>query len=401
MSFFQVQPAGAYFPPPHNTRGVRNTLFLTNTGTETLVFKVRSSNPERFVVKPTAGFIGPTSAARIIVTLKRTDTDLSGCTKDRFRISVKAAAKMEGHPANRNDAKHIWESLKDSPMLSESDIMCSYGADVPANATVTFVAADAEDVAASEAAASPQTARGVPANQSVPPSSGMSAANRVSFGGEGGASKTAVARGGGSATPSATAGDVGAATGTVRSVSEGLANAQRLKESVQTDIASLKERERMLNEQIAARNATSDGLSREALELERLRAKVSQARQQLAERTAAASGATGAAATPSATIGRSPGVSLEGTSSKIDSRTAESSTGSDGAEGATGRKAPKSGRTSVYLSTVLLWMLLAYVGGAVFRVVTNPHDGDGWTAALPEGVRQTVHDVLRSVRTAV
>lgn len=382
-----VEPTTAYFPPPHRTRSIRNTINVSSTSEALLVFKVRSSNPERFIVKPTAGFIAPTSVSRLYVTLKRTDDDLSSVQKkDRFRVTVKRVSAAVN--ASKDDAKKTWEDATD--VVLETDIWCHYGSDVPANVALTFLA----DESVSEVGGvTPSVIGG---------SAPMNANTRVSFG-----------DGGSRPHSTSAAANHNSSLSDAKSVKEALLNAQRIKESIQTDVASLKAKEKSLQEQIALGNAKSDSLAREALELEELRTKVKRTRELLSEKgfevegaqaaqaaadekrsSAAQHNANTAAALAAATKATVP---TSGTAATASTAAAPGSLGAPMVR-PSASSAPSSS-SSMYLSTVLVWMLLAYVAGMLYRVHLYNGLPSDIALLLPPEVREAVRSILHFMRS--
>ncbi|KAG5508252.1 hypothetical protein JKF63_05508 [Porcisia hertigi] len=89
----KIEPNSLVFPPPHFGRCIQNAISIYNVSKRPCVFKMRSQNPERYVVKPHVAIVAPESATRSFVTLRDMNTlglkNLPEDTEDRFRLSLK------------------------------------------------------------------------------------------------------------------------------------------------------------------------------------------------------------------------------------------------------------------------------------------------------------------------
>ena len=69
-----------------------NTLTITNVVAETVAFKLNTSTPDGYAVKPTRGFISPNSSEDILITY-RPRTEVSD--RDRFELEVRRLSPEE------------------------------------------------------------------------------------------------------------------------------------------------------------------------------------------------------------------------------------------------------------------------------------------------------------------
>jgi hypothetical protein len=387
-SVLLVEPTTVYFPPPHQNRAIRNTINLSNASNEFVVFKVRSSNPERFVVKPTAGFATPSSITRLFITLKKNNEDLS-LKKDRFRITAK---KVKGTPSSKDEARKVFDAS--DVVVLDTDMWCSYDTNVPSNAILQFLTGDeASEIGAATPAASYTRASREDLSSVASPSTDhrpLTATTRgVSFGTRDSASLH------------------NDSTGEAKSVHDALTNAQRVKDSIQADIVSLKAKEKELKENISAGNAKSDKMSREALELEELRTKVKLTRDALARKNDAV-GIAEAGAQRAAGDAKSQGLSAADAAAAAAGLKGvpPQSTASNGTTSPTSeRPAPDATppASGMYLSTVLLWMITAYMVGMAYRVyvhnTSTTAGGDSLgMSLLPPEAREAMRSILSYVK---
>lgn len=394
-SVLLVEPTTVYFPPPHQNRAIRNTINLSNASDGFVVFKVRSSNPERFVVKPTAGFATPSSITRLFITLKKTTEDLAAQPKkDRFRITAK---KVKGTPSSKDEARKVFDAS--DVVVLDTDMWCSYDTNVPSNAVLQFLTGEE---ASEVGGATPTTSYVNRASREDLSSVASPAADHRP--------SPASARGVSFGTRDSAAAH-NDPTGEAKSVHDALTNAQRVKDSIQADIDALKAKEKELKDSITSGNAKSDKMSREALELEELRTKVKLTRDELArknenaghaetnaQRAAANAKAQGLSA--SAAAAAAEGLKRPNTQSP----TAADGSSSQKSERPTDATPPASG---MYLSTVLLWMITAYMVGMAYRVYVHnnisgeggatPHSGLG-LSLLPPEARETVRSILSYIK---
>lgn len=407
----RLDPSTAFFPPPHHNRSIRSSHNLSNTSDGFLIFKVRSSNPERFVVKPTVGFISPKSVTRLQFTLKKTSDSLAEVKKDRFRIAVKKVSADKNIQPLSDDARKVWDQCDGSETVLDADVWCNYGSEVPANATLTYITDEVESLATpatnrATSAAQPTSAPlAVPKEGSVHDTSSKAqgTAAKVTFGEkQQKVSSPAVAPNNGPVS-SATAQQQGDS----RSVQDALLNAQRLKESIQADITSLKQSEAALREKITQGNSQSDQMAREALELEELRTKVRLTKASLKERNEAVreiesssalagSAREGAISALAAVSSTASSGSLNGTVSAA--QTPPTSAPRLGAVAPTIHSSSSvSSQNTLYLSTVLLWMIVAYILGILYRLYANNGVPADTLQLLPPEAREVVKSLLQII----
>ena len=107
-SKLRVVPTDLYFPPPHDTRFIRNTLLFYNNSPSSCIFKIKASEPKNYVVKPHTSTVAPNSAVRIHVTHRPLPAELAKLPhpRDRFRLSAKV---IPAHIDIADDMKQLWD----------------------------------------------------------------------------------------------------------------------------------------------------------------------------------------------------------------------------------------------------------------------------------------------------
>eukprot|EP01065_Artemidia_motanka_P039287 TRINITY_DN4815_c0_g3_i1.p1 TRINITY_DN4815_c0_g3~~TRINITY_DN4815_c0_g3_i1.p1 ORF type:complete len:257 (+),score=54.46 TRINITY_DN4815_c0_g3_i1:61-831(+) len=94
MAMFTVQPGELYFPPPL-TRPIENNIAVINQTGHPLIFKLKTTKPERYIVKPRMGFLAPNGQQAVQIQFrpprKPPDAPLDPATLDDcFRVDVRA-----------------------------------------------------------------------------------------------------------------------------------------------------------------------------------------------------------------------------------------------------------------------------------------------------------------------
>lgn len=145
-----IEPNYLVFPPPHHGRCIQNVLCISNTSSLPCVYKVRSGNPERYMVKPRLALISPTSATRIRVTLRdlgSAENNAPADYRERFRITVKFVkprGKTDAEWHTKVNVRQVWEQCGDD-VAHEVDLLAHFRPDMPApmGGMVSFLPANA------------------------------------------------------------------------------------------------------------------------------------------------------------------------------------------------------------------------------------------------------------------
>jgi len=85
MSVLDISPARLVFPPPFD-RSTTNVIKLKNTTNDYVVFKVKTTSPKRYAVRPTLEVIPPNESKDIHVTLHGSKDPPTDQTKDSFLV---------------------------------------------------------------------------------------------------------------------------------------------------------------------------------------------------------------------------------------------------------------------------------------------------------------------------
>lgn len=82
----KISPADLVFLPPF-TKPINNSIKLTNTSSEALSYKVKTTAPKRYCVKPNTGTILPNESVEVTITLNFTkDPPANPKIADKFQI---------------------------------------------------------------------------------------------------------------------------------------------------------------------------------------------------------------------------------------------------------------------------------------------------------------------------
>ena len=144
-----------YFPP-HSATPVENIVTLTNDSNKPLLFKVKTSRPQRYSVKPKVGVVHPRDTERLKFYLVN-GADAAGGDSDRFSVEVKYAAPG----MDIADADACWPKGKSSsgPGVARTwlPVVFRDGSSAPSAGADTPQASARRSVAASEAMQTPRT----------------------------------------------------------------------------------------------------------------------------------------------------------------------------------------------------------------------------------------------------
>ncbi|KAI8850251.1 PapD-like protein [Chytridium lagenaria] len=160
--FVALQPShDLEFRRPFNNV-VKQTLKVTNTHpTESLAFKVKTTAPKQYCVRPNSGRIPPQSSAEVQVLLQsmKEDPPLDFKCKDKFLVQ---AIKIQNNDGD--DLQELWtraENLKKvdpeaaKELICEKKLRCVF---LPAGAGEAVVSSKAVEVGSAQAADIPVTA---------------------------------------------------------------------------------------------------------------------------------------------------------------------------------------------------------------------------------------------------
>eukprot|EP00756_Hemistasia_phaeocysticola_P017393 Hpha_TRINITY_DN15534_c0_g8::TRINITY_DN15534_c0_g8_i1::g.106545::m.106545 len=112
---FAVEPADLYFPPPL-TRFIENTTTLRSTTTKTLIYKFKTTTPERYGVRPAMGVLPPNGKVQVRVIYKpQQKEEVATSISDRFQLQVRPVDDTEAKAMEKlsaGDADGAWELLQ-------------------------------------------------------------------------------------------------------------------------------------------------------------------------------------------------------------------------------------------------------------------------------------------------
>jgi len=130
--FIQITPQELNFSPPYD-RVISQSLQLRNTSSSmTMAFKVRTTAPKRYMVKPGTGYIPPLSTVEVKVFLNITKdppktTEIKSY-KDKFQIQemdLPLLPKDGSEDEKQEIVKNLWATSKDDKGRSQK-LKCTF-----------------------------------------------------------------------------------------------------------------------------------------------------------------------------------------------------------------------------------------------------------------------------------
>jgi len=121
----QISPTELIFPPPLN-RVITNILKLTNPNEKSVAFKVKTTAPKRYCVRPNTGLIHPKETVEVQILLnpsKDKPTTLSA--KDKFQVQ---SFFLKDDQISL-DLKELWTNISPEE-ISKQKLKCSFGSDL-------------------------------------------------------------------------------------------------------------------------------------------------------------------------------------------------------------------------------------------------------------------------------
>eukprot|EP00906_Rhabdomonas_costata_P006314 RCo009262 len=85
---------GLFFPPPLN-RIISNMITLRNVSATVVTFKIKTTSPTSYVVKPRMGVLQPSEEAKVRITLRAQPEPEAARAKDRFQVEVRPLSDGE------------------------------------------------------------------------------------------------------------------------------------------------------------------------------------------------------------------------------------------------------------------------------------------------------------------
>lgn len=135
MPLLELVPASLYFPPPLS-RPITNVLVLHNQSKVTVAFKVKTTTPKRYCVKPRWGAVQPNSSVEIQITLHamKEPVAIEDIT-DKFLVES-AQITPEEQAMHHQDT--LWKSLPKNRIIRQK-LKCYFRSQVPANMKVVLL----------------------------------------------------------------------------------------------------------------------------------------------------------------------------------------------------------------------------------------------------------------------
>jgi len=121
----KINPSILHFPPPFDNRVITNILKLQNVSTEKFIaFKVKTTRPHRYSVKPHIGLIKPGEKVEVLVRFNHQKDPIKD-TKERDKFQVESI-NLDIAP-NPNDVGNLFKSTPPDQIIKEK-LKCRFAA---------------------------------------------------------------------------------------------------------------------------------------------------------------------------------------------------------------------------------------------------------------------------------
>jgi len=115
----KVSPNELNFAPPLN-RTITNLLKLHNTGQELISYKVKTTAPKRYCVRPNTGIINPNEQVQVQVVLNFSkDPPLTLKSTDKFQIQSVIVKVPPGQKVDATSLKNVWSSTPKDHIMKQ------------------------------------------------------------------------------------------------------------------------------------------------------------------------------------------------------------------------------------------------------------------------------------------
>ncbi|OAD58534.1 Vesicle-associated membrane protein-associated protein A [Eufriesea mexicana] len=108
------------FRGPFTERTVTSYITLTNPSNYKVRYKIKTTAPKRYCVRPNSGYLKPTEITQIAVTLQPLDFDLTEKNKHKFMVQATIVQANDD-----DDNPDIWKNI-DPEKLMESKLKCVF-----------------------------------------------------------------------------------------------------------------------------------------------------------------------------------------------------------------------------------------------------------------------------------
>lgn len=140
-SHVRVSPSVLNFPPPLN-RVIPAALILENVAGRYVSYKVKTTAPKRYVVRPNTGIIPPHESVEIQVMLHMSKDPPDGtASKDRFQVQTILLDNADGQKPTQfsiPELRSMWSNIANPEDIKKLKLKCTFldeeGADAPSSA---------------------------------------------------------------------------------------------------------------------------------------------------------------------------------------------------------------------------------------------------------------------------
>jgi len=121
----KINPSVLHFPPPFDNRVITNILKLQNVSEKKyIVFKVKTTRPHRYSVKPHIGLIKPGEKVEVLVRFNHQKDPIKD-TKERDKFQVESV-NLDIAP-NPNDVANLFKTTPQDQIIKEK-LKCRFAA---------------------------------------------------------------------------------------------------------------------------------------------------------------------------------------------------------------------------------------------------------------------------------
>jgi len=135
MALLSIQPLSLNFPPPYDTSSssvITKTLRLSNIDSRSVAFKVKTTAPTRYTVRPNTGLLLPGEHREIKVMLnisKDPPPNFPAISdfKDKFQVQALAVdAQQQQNEDEVAVAKRLWQNTPDKKGIKKFKLTCTF-----------------------------------------------------------------------------------------------------------------------------------------------------------------------------------------------------------------------------------------------------------------------------------
>lgn len=134
MDAFKISPSTLNFPPPYD-KVIRVSLKFSNESNEILAYKVKTTAPQRYFVRPSSGFVQPHESVDISIMRTSSGGESVVDTKDRFQVLTTQVTSDQ----SKIDIKDLWKMIgNDKSKIKTHLLVCTFNPETSKTDSAAF-----------------------------------------------------------------------------------------------------------------------------------------------------------------------------------------------------------------------------------------------------------------------